>query len=118
VAQPPRRSRRLQGLPPELPGLSSTDGNTDRSSTTPSLPLSNVETSLVTENASVPPSILNPGSVTSFELPDLITFAEPLVETYLFPNEGPTELFYQSNLDQLFEAYSEKLSTSERRKKQ
>ena len=48
MAQPPRRSRRLQGLPPELPGLSSTDGNTDRSS----LPVSNVETSLV---------ILHPG---------------------------------------------------------
>jgi len=131
VAQPPRRSRRIQGLPPELPGLSSTEENTDRSSNSPSLPLSNVETSLIPETVLVPPSTFNldvlPTSSlgseqflpsdhhsrvpdTSFEFPDLIQFTEPLLETYLFPNEGPIQVSQvQSIVNQLLDSHPESL---------
>jgi hypothetical protein len=110
VAQSPRRSRRLQGLPPELPELSSTEENREHPSNSPSLPVSNVETPLVTETASVPPSILNPGSDTPYEFPDLISFTEPLLETYLFPSEGPTQVSQvQSIVNQLLDSHPESL---------
>ena len=82
MAQPPRISRRLQGLPPELPGVSSTEENTDHSSGSPSEtwrnlfpefsrasqegvqilpspPHSNVETSLALETFLFSPSTHN-----------------------------------------------------------
>ena len=135
MAQPPRRSRRIQGLPPELPRVLSTEGNPDRSSHSeashqprrnlfpefsrsvskgnqllPSLPHSNVETPLVSEALQETPSIPSlevlvtsgQGSETLLpsdhdsrasnapvHVPDLITFTDPLYETYLFPSEGP-----------------------------
>lgn len=169
MAQPPHRSRRIQGLPLELLGVSSTEGNPDHSSDSssqtrrnpflefsrelskgnqilPSLPYSNVETPLVSETLPVLPSIPNlevlptssPGSKhflpsdhnsrvshTPFQLPDLIQFIEPLLETYLFPNEGPIQVSpfqseferhltftelprpRNSNSKSLFEVYSE-----------
>ena len=106
----------------------------------PSLPHSNVETSLVPETFLVSPSTPNlevlptssPGSEhflpsdhnsrvsnTSFQFPDLIQFTEPLLETYLFPNEGPIQVSplqstfnelpssRSSNSESFFEVYSE-----------
>ena len=82
MAQPPHQYRRIQGLHPEIPRVSSTEGNPDHSSDSssqtrrnlfpefsralsegnqilPSLPHSNVDTSLVSEALLVSPSIPN-----------------------------------------------------------